>query len=153
MLAEKEIEEKVKGFVAEALKGFEPTIKGSWDIVDEGEVKGREEPCGTVLAIAVGIRSYSSFDSPQCDVPCAIAFSVRRDMNPTGSEAVEASEKLMALFHKWNADADRVCDDLSTDSFGVGGFKLNGGEMRQDADAWRVGISFTLRGVIAESIS
>lgn len=153
MLAEKEIEEKVKGFVAEALKGFEPTIKGSWDIVDEGEVKGREEPCGTVLAIAVGIRSYSSFDSPQCDVPCAIAFSVRRDMNPTGSEAVEASEKLMALFHKWNADADRVCDDLSTDSFGVGGFKLDGGEMRQDADAWRVGISFTLRGVIAESIS
>lgn len=153
MLAEKEIEEKVKGFVAEALKGFEPTIKSSWDIVDEGEVKGREEPCGTVLAIAVGIRSYSSFDSPQCDVPCAIAFSVRRDMNPTGSEAVEASEKLMALFHKWNADADRVCDDLSTDSFGVGGFKLDGGEMRQDADAWRVGISFTLRGVIAESIS
>ena len=153
MLAEKEIEEKVKGFVAEALKGFEPTIKGSWDIVDEGAVKGREEPCGTVLAIAVGIRSYSSFDSPQCDVPCAIAFSVRRDMNPTGSEAVEASEKLMALFHKWNADADRVCDDLSTDSFGVGGFKLDGGEMRQDADAWRVGISFTLRGVIAESIS
>ena len=153
MLAEIEIEEKVKGFVAEALKGFEPTIKGSWDIVDEGEVKGREEPCGTVLAIAVGIRSYSSFDSPQCDVPCAIAFSVRRDMNPTGSEAVEASEKLMALFHKWNSDADRVCDDLSTDSFGVGGFKLDGGEMRQDADAWRVGISFTLRGVIAESIS
>ncbi len=153
MLAEKEIEEKVKGFVAEALKGFEPTIKGSWDIVDEGEVKGREEPCGTVLAIAVGIRSYSSFDSPQCDVPCAIAFSVRRDMNPTGSEAVKASEKLMALFHKWNSDADRVCDDLSTDSFGVGGFKLDGGEMRQDADAWRVGISFTLRGVIAESIS
>lgn len=153
MLAEKEIEEKVKWFVAEALKGFEPTIKGSWDIVDEGEVKGREEPCGMVLAIAVGIRSYSSFDSPQCDVPCAIAFSVRRDMNPTGSEAVEASEKLMALFHKWNSDADRVCDDLSTDSFGVGGFKLDGGEMRQDADAWRVGISFTLRGVIAESIS
>ena len=66
---------------------------------------------------------------------------------------MEASEKLMALFHKWNADADRVCDDLSTDSFGVGGFKLDGGEMRQDADAWRVGISFTLRGVIAESIS
>lgn len=153
MLAEKEIEEKVKGFVAEALKGFEPTIKGSWDIVDEGEVKGREKPSSTMLAIAVGIRSYSSFDSPQCDVPCAIVFCVWRDLNPTGSKAVEASEKLMALFHKWNSDADRVCDDLSTDSFGVGGFKLDGGEMRQDADAWRVGISFTLRGVIAESIS
>ena len=153
MLAEKEIEEKVKGFVAEALKDFEPTIKGSWDIVEEGEVKGREEPCGTVLAIAVGIRSYGSFDSPQCDVPCAIVFSVRRDMDPTGSEAVEASEKLMALFHKWNADADRVCDDLQTASFSPAGFRLDGGEMRQDADAWRVSVSFTLRGVIAESIS
>lgn len=153
MLAEKEIEEKVKGFVAEALKDFGPTIKGSWDIVDEGEVKGREEPCGTVLAIAVGLRSYGSFDSPQCDVPCAIVFSVRRDMNPTGSEAVEASEKIMRLFHSWNADADRVCDDLSTDSFGVGGFRLDGGEMRQDADAWKVSVSFTLRGVIQESIS
>ena len=153
MLAEKEIEEKVKSFVADALKPLTPTVKGSWDIAEEGEVKGREEPSSTILAIAVGLRSYASFDSPQCDIPCAIVFSVRRDMNPTGSEAVEASEKLMALFHKWNSDADRVCDDLSTDSFGVGGFKLDGGEMRHDADAWRVGISFTLRGVIAESIS
>lgn len=153
MLAEKEIEEKVKGFVAEALKDFEPTIKGSWDIVDEGEVKGREEPCGTVLAIAVGVRSYSSFDSPQCDIPCAVVFSVRRDMNPTGSEAVEASEKIMRLFHSWNADADRVCDDLSTDSIAVAGFRLDGGEMRQTEDAWRVSVSFTLRGVIMENIS
>lgn len=153
MLAEKEIEEKVRGFVAEALKPLEPDIKGSWDIADEGEVKGREEPCGTVLAIATGLRSYDSFDSPQCDIPCAVVFSVRRDMNPTGSEAVEASEKLMALFHKWNSDADRVCDDLSTDSFAVAGFRLDGGDMRQTEDTWRVSISFTLRGVIQESIS
>lgn len=153
MLAEKEIQEKIRGFVTEALKPLTPTVKGSWDIVEEGEVKGREEPCGSVLAIAVGLRSYDSFDSPQCDTPCAIVFSVRRDMNPTGSEAVEASEKIMRLFHSWNADADRVCDDLSTDSFAVAGFRLDGGEMRQTEDAWRVSISFTLRGVIAESIS
>ena len=153
MLAEKEIQEKVKSFVADALKPLTPTVKGSWDIADEGEVKGREEPCVSVLAIATGLRSYDSFDSPQCDIPCAIVFSVRRDMNPTGSEAVEASEKIMRLFHSWNADADRVCDDLSTDSFAVAGFRLDGGEMRQDADAWRVSVSFTLRGVIAESIS
>ncbi len=153
MLAEKEIQEKVKGFVAEALKDFEPTIKGSWDIAEEGEVKGREEPCGTVLAIATGLRSYDGFDSPQCDIPCAIVFSVRRDMNPTGSEAVEASEKLMALFHKWNSDADRVCDDLATASFSPAGFRLAGGDMRQSEDAWTVSISFTLRGVIQESIS
>ena len=93
MLVEKGIEEKVKGFVTDALKPLTPTVKGSWDIAEEGEVKGREEPCGTVLAIAVGLRSYDGFDSPQCDIPCAIVFSVRRDMNPTGSEAVEASEK------------------------------------------------------------
>lgn len=153
MLAEKEIEEKVRGFVAEALKPLEPDIKGSWDIVEEGEVKGREEPCGSVLAIATGLRSYDGFDSPQCDIPCAVVFSVRRDMNPTGSEAVEASEKLMALFHKWNSDADRVCDDLSTDSIAVAGFRLDGGDMRQTEDTWRVSISFTLRGVIQESIS
>ena len=153
MLAEKEIEEKVKGFVVDALKPLTPTVKGSWDIVEEGEVKGREEPCGSALAIATGLRSYGGFDSPQCDIPCAVVLSVRRDMNPTGSEAVEASEKLMALFHNWNADADRVCDDLSTDSFGVAGFRLDGGGMRQDADAWRITMGFTLRGVIAESIS
>lgn len=153
MLVEKGIEEKVKGFVTDALKPLTPTVKGSWDIAEEGEVKGREEPCGTVLAIAVGLRSYDGFDSPQCDIPCAIVFSVRRDMNPTGSEAVEASEKLMALFHKWNSDADRVCDDLSTDSFAVAGFRLDGGDMRQTEDAWRVSVSFTLRGVIMENIS
>lgn len=153
MLAEKEIEEKVRGIVAEALKPLEPDIKGSWDIAEEGEVKGREEPCGTVLAIAVGLRSYDGFDSPQCDIPCAIVFSVRRDMNPTGSEAVEASEKLMRLFHSWNADADKVCDDLQTASFSPAGFRLGGGEMRQTEDAWTVSINFTLRGVIQESIS
>jgi len=153
MLAEKEIEGKVKAFVCDALKPLTPQTKGSWDIAEEGEVKGREDPCGTVLAIAVGLRSYDTFDSPQCDIPCAVAFSVRRDMNPTGSEAVEASERLMRLFHSWNADADRVCDDLETPHFSPAGFRLDGGEIRQDADAWTVNISFMLRGVMAESIS
>ena len=153
MLAEKEIEGKVRGFVTDALKPLTPAVKGSWDIVDEGEVKGREDPCGSVLAIAVGLRSYDGFDSPQCDIPCAMAFSVRRDMDPTGSEAVEASEKLMSLFHSWNADADRVCDDLHTDSFSPAGFRLDGGENTQTADAWTVTTNFTLRGVIHEGIS
>lgn len=153
MLAEKEIEEKVRGFAVEALKPLTPAVKGSWDIAEDGEVKGTEEPCGSVLAIAVGLRSYDGFDSPQCDIPCAIAFSVRRDIDPTGSDAVEASERLMRLFHSWNADADRVCDDLHTDSFSPAGFRLDGGENTQTADAWTVTINFTLRGVIWESIS
>ncbi len=153
MLAEKEVEENVKGFLTDVLMPLTPQTKGSWDIAGEGEVKGREDPCGMVLAVAAGLRSYDGFDSPQCDIPCAVAFSVRRDTDPTGSDAVEASERLMSLFHSWNADADRACDDLSTGSFGVAGFRLDGGEMRQTEDAWTVTVNFTLRGVVTEGIS
>lgn len=58
----------------------------------------------------------------------------------------------MNLMHIWNADCDRMCDDLTTQTFQAGGFDLTGGDLVQNQDCWTITLNFTLRGIVnAES--
>lgn len=63
MLAEREIEEKLKSAFA-GLFEKPPRIVGVWDVVEDGDVKGQGDASGSVLAVTVGLRSYASFCTP-----------------------------------------------------------------------------------------
>lgn len=82
-------------------------------------------------------------------MPCAAVLSVRRDCAPTGAALAEYIEPLMNLLHVWNADCDRMCEDLATSQFSPGGFQLAAGSIDQTEDAWTITVDFTLRGVLS----
>ena len=147
MLTEKEIEGRLKEKLSEVFP-VKPLIIGSWDVKEEGEVKGSGNGDTCVLAVSVGIRQYATFQTPQADIPCSLALSIRRDTCPTGGKLAELMEPLMCKMHEWNADADAVFDDLKTDTFNPGGFQLDGGNLSQTSDAWTATVSFTLRGIV-----
>ena len=150
MLTEREIEDKIKSVIAGLYDdaAIKPIIVGVWDVADEGEVKGQGDASVAAIAVAVGIRSYASYCEPQADIPCTVALTVRRDACPTGGELANLIEPLMDKIHVWNADYNEVLDELSTDSFDIGGFQMTGGDTSQSETGWTVRISFTLRGVI-----
>lgn len=150
MLTEREIESKLKTVVASLYEdnATKPVIVGVWDVADEGEVKGQGDASVAAIAVAVGIRSYNSFCQPQADIPCTVALTVRRDACPTGGEFANLIEPLMEKINMWNADYNEVLDELSTDTFDIGGFQMTGGDTAQNETAWTARISFTLRGVI-----
>lgn len=150
MLTEREIESKLKDIIADLYRdsAIVPVIVGVWDVADEGDVKGRGDASVAAIAVAVGIRSYNSFCEPQADIPCTVALTVRRDACPTGGEFANLIEPLMDKINVWNADYNEVLDELSTDTFDIGGFQMTGGDTAQNETAWTARISFTLRGVI-----
>lgn len=150
MLTEREIEEKLKSIFASLFQDGKdvPRIVGLWDVTDIGEVKGQGDASKSVLAITTGIRSYASFCEPQADIPCSVVLSIRREAAPTGALLAEFIEPLMNLIHIWNADCDRMCDDLATSSFMPGGFQLTGGNLQQNEWGWTVTTNFILRGIV-----
>ena len=156
MIVEREIEERLKAKFAAALGDDAAALRivGSWDVAAAGEVKGKGDSSPAVLAVAVGIRSYDSFCSPQADLACSAVLLVRRDACPTGAALADLIEPLLDLFHNWNAEYDAVSDDLTTKCFHPGGFRLDSGsspEYDEAAAVWTVPFDFTLRGVIGES--
>lgn len=155
MLTEREIENKLKQKFAALFENVEnaPRILGVWDVAQQGEVKGLGDASTCVLALNVGIRQYASFCEPQADFPCVAVLSVRREAAPTGAALADLMEPFMNLMHVWNADCDRMCDDLATDTFSPGGFELTGGNLLQNEDCWTVNIDFILRGIVNASES
>ena len=151
MIAEAEVEAKLAEQFAAALEteGLpEPRTELSWGVADPGEVKGSGDTSEAVLALAVGIRSYPDFVSPQCDLPCSLALSIRRDACPTGAELAGYIEPLLNLVHTWNADCDTMCDALTTTTFSPAGFQLGGGHLEPTEEARTLSLDFTRRGVI-----
>lgn len=148
MLTEREIEEKLKEKIGLTLGNKTARMVGTWDVVDVGELKGQGDASKVVLAFSVGLRQYQSFCTPQADFPCALVLSVRRDACPTGGELADFIEPIMNQLHIWNEDCDRMCDDLTTLTFNVGGFQLDGGTLQQDENAWTITMNFTLRGIV-----
>lgn len=151
MIAEAEVEAKLAEQFAAALEteGLpEPRTELSWGVADPGGVKGSGDASDVVLAISVGIRSYPEYVSPQCDLPCAVVLTIRRDACPTGSKLASYIEPLLTLLHSWQADIDAVCTALESLSFSPAGFNLTGAERQQSEDGWTVAFDFTLRGVI-----
>lgn len=110
MLTEREIEEKLKEKFASLFKDAKssPSIIGAWDVAKAGEVKGRGDASTSVLSVAVGIRSYPSFCTPQADFRCAVVLSVRRECAPTGAALADFIEPLMNLLHLWNDEYEDV---------------------------------------------
>ena len=151
MIVEAEIEEKIAGLFADALDeaGLQkPRTELSWGVADPGDVKGRGDASGVILSVAVGIRSYPEYVSPQCDLPCAVVLTLRRDACPTGSKLASYIEPLLTLLHSWQADIDAVCTALESLSFSPAGFNLTGADRQQSEDGWTVAFGFTLRGGI-----
>lgn len=150
MLTEREIENKLKEKFAELFQGVAdaPRIIGVWDVAQQGEVKGLGDASTCVLAVNVGIRQYASFCEPQADFICSTVISIRRDAAPTGAALADLIEPFMNLMHIWNEDCDRMCDDLTTDTFNPGGFQLTGGSLLQNEDCWTVDVNFILRGIV-----
>lgn len=150
MLTEREIEEKLKSIFATLFQNAttQPRMVGAWDVAEDGEIKGQGDSAASVIAVSVGLRSYASFCTPQADIPCAVVLSIRRDAAPTGAVLAEYIEPLMNLMHIWNDNCDRMCEDLTTDTFNPGGFQLTGGNLQQADYGWTVNISFILRGIV-----
>lgn len=153
MIPEAEIESAIAAKVAAALTGHTVRIVKSWEALAAGEVKGTGDATAAVVAIAVGIRSYASFCTPQADLPCSLILSVRRDADPTGSTFAALAEPILALLHSWNGDYDTVFTDLATAQFSVGGFQLTGGGKEQTEDTLILSLDFTIRGVIEQTTS
>ena len=151
MIVEAEIEEKIAGLFAAALDeaGLQkPRTELSWGVADPGDVKGRGDASGVILSVAVGIRTYPEYVSPQFDLPCAAVLTVRRDVCPTGAALADYIEPVLEMLHDWQTDIDLFCDDLAGTSFRPAGFNLTGGERQQTESVWIVSFSFTLRGVV-----
>jgi hypothetical protein len=125
-----------------------PRFVGSWSVAPDGEVKGTGDASPIVIAVDVEFRAYDSFCEPQADLPGSIVLTVRRDACPTGAALAYTVAPILALAHRWNEDADAMCDDLTTASFSPGGFRFSGGKRVQSADVWIAPFAFTLRGVI-----
>lgn len=152
MITEAEIEAAIADKIASAFEAAsaQPRIVGSWNVEDEGRVKGQGDASPSVIAVAVGIRAYDSFCSPQADFNCSAVLSIRRDACPTGAKLANDIEPLLGLIARWNEDVDHVCDDLTTATFSPAGFRLESGARQQTKDAWIVTLNFTLRGVISD---
>ena len=151
MIVEAEIEEKIAGLFADALDEaglLKPRTELSWGVADPGDVKGRGDASDVILSVAVGVRTYPEYVSPQFDLPCAAVLTVRRDVCPTGAALADYIEPILELLHVWQADIDAVCDAFAGTAFRPAGFNLTGGDRMQTESVWNVSFSFTLRGVV-----
>ena len=156
MIVEREIEEALKAQFGVALASTAslPSMRtvGCWDVANDGDVKSRGGGEAATVAVAVGIRSYDTFQTPTANFACSLVLAVRRDTCPTGAAIADIIEPLLALLHEWNADEDSVYEDLTTDHFFPAGFQLaNGiGPVYDDqTGCWTITITFNLKGRIA----
>lgn len=152
MIVEREIEETLIDKLRGALQEREivvPRTTGAWSVANDGEVKGRDEGESVAMSVAVGLRSYDSFQTATADFPCGLVLAISRDACPTGAAIAEYIEPLMDKLHRWNADEEAVFNDLETEHFHPAGFQLadgDGPEYDKSTGAWTITLLFNLKG-------
>lgn len=151
------IESAAKAKIAAALDGCgleRVKVQGAWDVLAEGEVKGREEPQFDVFAaVAVSPRSYEAFSTPVANFAASVSISVRADRDPTGAKFRDAADAVLELLQTWQREIATVREDFTVEGFTPHGARMDGGEISggPDAGAWTLAATFTVRGVISQA--
>lgn len=127
-------------------------VRGLWNPVAEGLVKGSENDSSSPAAAAVRVspRSYSNYTIPTVTFDCAISLVVRTDLDPTGAILAAAADAIAGKLAAWHAD---VCESndagLACAGFQPAGFAVSGGtgpDFDRDAATWAVNYAFTIDG-------
>lgn len=154
MMVEQELESKIVDAL-EALEVPGLVVRGLWNPVADGEVKGQEGSDIPVAAVVrVSPRSYGDYGVPTVTCECAVALAARVDLDPTGAILSSAAEAISDRLAAWH---DNVCvadgDGLSFEGFMAAGFMVTGGSgptFDEAAGAWAVTFNFTVSGTLVD---
>lgn len=152
-MIEKDIEARIIAAIAALnLPGLD--IRGAWQSVDAGNVKGEESAdAPAALAVAVSPRAFETFGICVATMEVALALSVRADLCPTGAALETYAAPIAAMLDDLNInmDIDHDCG-MAVDGFKPKSVQVSGGSgpvFDRDAGAWAVTWNFTLRGHVA----
>ena len=151
-LVEKDLEQSIAALFAN-IQGAK--IITAWGSVPQGEVKDELTPAaGVVISIAAAPPQYDAFTVPSCSIAVAVVVEIRRETAPDGAALAAAIEPIAAVLNGLQANVENVAA-LSSESFDADGARLDGGQpptFVTTANVWRVVRSFTIRGVVKESV-
>lgn len=151
-MIEKDLEAKIIAAL-EALEVSGLVVRGLWNPVAPGDVKGLERSDVPVAAVVrVSPRAYGDYGVPTVTCECAVVLAARVDLDPTGAILSSAAGAISARLAAWHDD---VCvadgDGLSFEGFMAAGFMVTGGSgptFDETAGAWAVTFNFTVSGTL-----
>lgn len=152
MMVEQELESKIVAAL-EALEVSGLVVRGLWNPVAPGEVKGQEgSDIPAAAVVRVSPRSYGDYGVPTVTCECAVVLAVRVDLDPTGAILSSAAEAISDRLAAWH---DNVCvadgDGLSFEGFMAAAFTAPGGSgptFDETKGAWAVTFNFTVSGTL-----
>lgn len=147
MLAEREIEEKLKSHLA--VTGYRAvTSRGGVQVEDADDI-------GTI-AIGVGVRQHDAFSLPTVNVSGAVAVATRKEMDLSGARhdaAVDAVIGKLARLHDYPEELAALFAGEDA-SFIPAAIRLDGGAVTSRTNEIATDtINFTLRGVITPPVT
>lgn len=149
-MLEKDVEEAIVAAVdGLGLQGL--SVRGSWQVVAAGAVKGAEDESAAALVVKVAPRSFPMFGVCEVDLDVTLALAVRVDLDADGAKLVEYADAIGELIQGWNlVEAGDELTDLAVPGvFEPGGVQVTGGTGPENENgAWTVVQNFTLRGTV-----
>ena len=151
MLIEREIERKLRDYLAELLPDCE--VIGSWQPADAGKVKGENDNSAKALvSLYIQPRVHDAFSLPTANLNGSIAIEAKAQKCPTMAEVSEVYEKVEKLLDDWHFDGAAFSSAMSIDGeYFAAEIRLDGGDSvtfdRANA-AWVVALDFTIRGTV-----
>lgn len=149
-MLEKDVEEAIVAAVdGLGLQGL--AVRGSWQVVTAGTVKGAEDEGAAALVVKVSPRSFPTFGICEVDLDVTLALAVRVDLDADGAKLVEYADAIGDLIQGWNlVEAGDELTDLAVPGvFEPGGVQVTCGTGPENENgAWTVVQNFTLRGTV-----
>lgn len=127
-------------------------VRGAWQRVDDGLVKGLEGGEAADVFVQVAPRSYDVFGISIVTFNVLVALDVRAEHSPDGAMLEECAAPIAGWLESVNAQMNCENDcGLGAEGFVPGSVQLSGGSgpnFDADAGAWRVTWNFSVRGNI-----
>ena len=115
-------------------------------------VKGLEDADDQIIIVAKSSpRSYSTPTIPNCTINVDVNALVRADIDYSGRNYLDVTDRLMQIFQHWQRCYDDTHEDFTIDGdFDCTGFQLGTGSFNLDGSGkvWQYQHSMSILGVV-----
>lgn len=157
-MIEQSIEARVLAKIQDALSAVgidNVRLVGQLEAV-EG-VKGLEDADDQIIIIAKSSpRSYSTPTIPTCTINVDVNALVRADVDYSGRNYLDVTDRLMQIFQHWQRCYDDTHEDFTVDGqFDCTGFQLGTGSFTLDGTGkvWQYQHSMSVLGVVKNDLT
>lgn len=148
---EKKVIDKIESTLSKANLLDIVKVIGTWQAVDEEQLKCTEEEQTAIVTVKAFPRSYATPTIADATINFEVNILVRSDVDYNGKSFLEVVSYIASIFQKWQKSYDMYKDDFEIEgNFTPTGFQQDGGDVGNDATnkLWTYSMTFTLNGII-----